>query len=110
MSLGSTSPAWPESWDSAFKYAEDHDVVVVAAAGNRSGGMSQVGAPATIPGVLTVAGVDESGKARRTPPPRASRSGWPPRPSRWSAACPAVTMPAGPAPPAPRRSSPAWWR
>jgi len=63
MSLGSTSPAWPESWDDAFKYAEDHDVVVVAAAGNRSGGMSQVGAPATIPGVLTVAGVDESGKA-----------------------------------------------
>lgn len=65
MSLGSTSPAWPESWDSAFKYAEDHDVVVVAAAGNRSGGMSQVGAPATIPGVLTVAGVDESGKASK---------------------------------------------
>ncbi len=63
MSLGSTSPAWPESWDDAFKYAEDHDVVIVAAAGNRSGGMSQVGAPATIPGVLTVAGVDESGKA-----------------------------------------------
>lgn len=63
MSLGSTSPAWPESWDSAFKYAEDHDVVLVAAAGNRSGGMSQVGAPATIPGVLTVAGVDENGKA-----------------------------------------------
>ncbi|MGZ2224380.1 S8 family serine peptidase [Glutamicibacter nicotianae] len=63
MSLGSTSPAWPESWDDAFKYAEDHDVVIVAAAGNRSGGMSQVGAPATIPGVLTVAGVDTSGKA-----------------------------------------------
>jgi len=63
MSLGSTSPAWPESWDDAFKYAENHDVVIVAAAGNRSGGMSQVGAPATIPGVLTVAGVDESGKA-----------------------------------------------
>lgn len=65
MSLGSTSPAWPESWDAAFKYAEDKDVVIVAAAGNRSGGMSQVGAPATIPGVLTVAGVDESGKASK---------------------------------------------
>lgn len=63
MSLGSTSPAWPESWDEAFKYAEERDVVVVAAAGNRSGGMNQVGAPATIPGVLTVAGVDENGKA-----------------------------------------------
>jgi len=65
MSLGSTSPAWPESWDEAFKYAEDRDVVIVAAAGNRSGGMNQVGAPATIPGVLTVAGVDESGKASK---------------------------------------------
>ena len=65
MSLGSTSPAWPESWDEAFKYAEDKDVVIVAAAGNRSGGMSQVGAPATIPGVLTVAGVDESGQASK---------------------------------------------
>lgn len=63
MSLGSTSPAWPESWDEAFKYAEERDVVVVAAAGNRSGGMNQVGAPATIPGVLTVAGVDENDKA-----------------------------------------------
>ncbi|MHC6175709.1 S8 family serine peptidase [Glutamicibacter endophyticus] len=63
MSLGSTSPAWPESWDDAFKYAEDKDVVIVAAAGNRSGGMSQVGAPATIPGVLTVAGVDAQDKA-----------------------------------------------
>ena len=63
MSLGSTSPAWPESWDAAFKYAEERDVVIVAAAGNRSGGMTQVGAPATIPGVLTVAGVDEAGKA-----------------------------------------------
>ena len=63
MSLGSTSPAWPQSWDEAFKYAEENDVVIVAAAGNRSGGMSQVGAPATIPGVLTVAGIDENGKA-----------------------------------------------
>ncbi|PQZ91708.1 peptidase S8 [Arthrobacter sp. MYb227] len=63
MSLGSTRPEWPVSWDRAFKYAEDHDVVVVAAAGNRAGGMSQVGAPATIPGVLTVAGIDRDGKA-----------------------------------------------
>ena len=63
MSLGSTRPEWPVSWDRAFKYAEDHDVVVVAAAGNRAGGMNQVGAPATIPGVLTVAGIDREGKA-----------------------------------------------
>lgn len=63
ISLGSTQPDWPVSWDTAFKYAEDNDVVVVAAAGNRAGGMKQVGAPATIPGVLTVAGIDRNGKA-----------------------------------------------
>ncbi|MGG5173974.1 S8 family serine peptidase [Pseudarthrobacter sp. J1763] len=58
ISLGSTSPEWPQSWDAAFLYAEQKDVVVVAAAGNRQGGNVQVGAPATIPGVLTVAGLD----------------------------------------------------
>ncbi|WP_309080437.1 S8 family serine peptidase [Zhihengliuella sp.] len=63
LSLGSTSTSWPQSWDDAFRYAEEQDVVVVAAAGNRSGGMMQVGAPATIPGVLTVAGVNRAGEA-----------------------------------------------
>ncbi|MDP9883258.1 subtilisin family serine protease [Sinomonas atrocyanea] len=63
ISLGSSSPVWPESWDSAFLYAEQHDVVIVAAAGNRVGGNLQVGAPATIPGVLTVAGLDRQRKA-----------------------------------------------
>ncbi|WP_396157213.1 S8 family peptidase [Arthrobacter sp.] len=63
MSLGSSSTAWPESWDDAFLYAEQHDVVIVAAAGNRGVGMVQVGAPATIPGVLTVAGLNREGKA-----------------------------------------------
>ncbi|MBD8043164.1 S8 family serine peptidase [Arthrobacter sp. Sa2BUA2] len=63
MSLGSSSTAWPESWDDAFLYAEQNDVVIVAAAGNRGVGMIQVGAPATIPGVLTVAGLDRQGKA-----------------------------------------------
>ncbi len=38
-------------------------MVIVAAAGNRVGGNVQVGAPATIPGVLTVAGLDRKGKA-----------------------------------------------
>ncbi|MFJ6003315.1 S8 family serine peptidase [Arthrobacter sp. NPDC092385] len=63
MSLGSTSTAWPESWDEAFLYAEQNDVVIVAAAGNRAGGLAQVGAPATIPGVLAVAGLDRAGVA-----------------------------------------------
>lgn len=63
ISLGSTSPEWPQSWDAAFLYAEQKDVVIVAAAGNRLGGNIQVGAPATIPGILTVAGLDRKGAA-----------------------------------------------
>ena len=65
MSLGSSSTTWPESWDQAFLYAEQKDVLIVAAAGNRAGGLTQVGAPATIPGVLSVAGLDREGKASR---------------------------------------------
>ncbi|NKX53235.1 S8 family serine peptidase [Arthrobacter sp. E918] len=63
MSLTSSTTSWPQSWDSAFLYAEQHDVVIVAAAGNRAGGSFQSGAPATIPGVLTVAGLDRRGNA-----------------------------------------------
>jgi len=54
---------WPESWDEAFLYADEHDVVMVAAAGNRGSGTAVVGAPATIPGVLTVGGVTKAGIA-----------------------------------------------
>ncbi|GAA1179578.1 S8 family peptidase [Nesterenkonia xinjiangensis] len=50
---------WPESWDEAFLNAAENDVLIVAAAGNRVSGSWSVGAPATIPGVLTVAGVNE---------------------------------------------------
>ena len=63
LSLTRNSSDWPASWDEAFLYAFEHDVVVVAAAGNRASGTDQVGAPATIPGVLVVAGVDRNGKA-----------------------------------------------
>lgn len=63
MSLTRNTLDWPPSWDSAFQYAFDHDVVIVAAAGNRGSGTTEVGAPATIPGVLTVAGVDRNGHA-----------------------------------------------
>ncbi|WP_243073549.1 S8 family serine peptidase [Microbacterium sp. SS28] len=63
LSLTTNTPDWDESWDDAFLYAFDHDVVVVVAAGNRGSGTTRVGAPATIPGVLTVAGVDPRGRA-----------------------------------------------
>ena len=63
MSLTRNTLEWPESWDDAFLYAMQNDVVVVAAAGNRGSGTTVVGAPATMPGVLTVAGVDSTGEA-----------------------------------------------
>ncbi|GAB2967330.1 S8 family peptidase [Frigoribacterium salinisoli] len=63
MSLTRNTLDWPTSWDDAFLYAMEHDVVVVAAAGNRGSGTTEVGAPATMPGVLTVAGVDRQGTA-----------------------------------------------
>ncbi len=63
MSLTTNVPDWDESWDKAFLYAHEKDVVVIVAAGNRASGTTRVGAPATIPGVLTVGGVDPSGRA-----------------------------------------------
>ncbi|WP_248283494.1 S8 family serine peptidase [Cryobacterium arcticum] len=63
MSLTRNTLDWPTSWDDAFMYAFENDVVVVAAAGNRGSGTTEVGAPATIPGVLTVAGVDRTKEA-----------------------------------------------
>lgn len=63
LSLTTNTPDWDESWDDAFLYAFENDVVVVVAAGNRGSGTTRVGAPATIPGVLAVGGVDPSGRA-----------------------------------------------
>jgi type VII secretion-associated serine protease mycosin len=63
MSLTRNTIDWPESWDDAFLYAMQNDVVIVAAAGNRGSGTVEVGAPATMPGVLTVSGVDRNGVA-----------------------------------------------
>lgn len=63
MSLTRNTLEWPESWDKAFLYAMQHNVVVVAAAGNRGSGTTEVGAPATMPGVLAVGGVDVNGNA-----------------------------------------------
>ena len=61
MSFTRETLDWPESWDTAFLRAEKAGIVMVAAAGNRGSGTAVVGAPATIPGVLTVAGVDAAG-------------------------------------------------
>lgn len=63
MSFTRNTLDWPESWDEAFLYADAHDVVMIAAAGNRGSGTAVVGAPATIPGVLTVGGVTRAGVA-----------------------------------------------
>jgi type VII secretion-associated serine protease mycosin len=63
LSLTRNTREWPTSWDDAFSYAESRNVVVIAAAGNRGSGTEAVGAPATMPGVLTVGGVTRSGAA-----------------------------------------------
>jgi subtilisin family serine protease len=63
LSLTRNSVTWPESWDRAFLYAFENDVVIVAAAGNRADGTEEVSAPATIPGVIAVAGLDRDGIA-----------------------------------------------
>lgn len=63
LSFTTNTLTWDPSWDDAFQYAFDHDVVVVVAAGNKGSGTEEVGAPATIPGVLTVGGVNRAGAA-----------------------------------------------
>jgi type VII secretion-associated serine protease mycosin len=63
LSLTRNSVSWPESWDKAFLYAFQNDVVIVAAVGNRLDGTEQVSAPATVPGVIAVAGVDINANA-----------------------------------------------
>ncbi len=59
ISLSRNSKSWPKSWDSAFSYAFENDVVVVAASGNRLGEQSNPSAPATMPGVVAVGGVSK---------------------------------------------------
>lgn len=63
LSFTTNTLDWDPRWDDAFMYAYDNDVVVVVAAGNRGSGTDRVGAPATIPGVLAVGGVDRAGRA-----------------------------------------------
>ena len=61
MSLGWDDPSWPQSWDDAFDYAYEHDVVIVACVGNRSQGAKQAWSPATVPGVVGVGGLNRNG-------------------------------------------------
>lgn len=63
ISLSRNSDRWPKSWDEAFVYAFQNDVVVVASSGNSTDGSPGLTAPATIPGVVAVAGVDRKGKS-----------------------------------------------
>ncbi len=57
LSLSRNSLKWPISWDEAFSYAFQNDVVIIAASGNKSEANFRPTAPATIPGVVAVAGV-----------------------------------------------------
>lgn len=62
MSLGWDDPAWPSSWDEAFKYAYEKDVLVVACVGNASQGATQAWSPSTVPGVIGVGGLGKNGR------------------------------------------------
>jgi serine protease len=63
LSLGGLSGGRPERYDKGLRYAEGHDVVVVAAAGN-VGADRGVATPANRPGVVAVSAVDRSGTFR----------------------------------------------
>lgn len=60
LSLTRNSRTWPDSWDKAFLYALQNNVVVVSASGNRADGGGRPTAPATMPGVLSVGGLTKS--------------------------------------------------
>ncbi|MBX6390616.1 MAG: S8 family serine peptidase, partial [Frankia sp.] len=61
LSLGSAGAPSPLE-RSAVTYAMDHDVIVVAAAGNRDAGDETIIAPANIPGVIAVTGYQSDGE------------------------------------------------
>ena len=62
ISLSRDSRTWPKSWDRAFSYAFEKDVVIVAASGNKVGEASKPSAPATMPGVVAVGGLSKTGE------------------------------------------------
>ncbi|MFZ9744667.1 MAG: S8 family peptidase, partial [Aquiluna sp.] len=59
LSISRNSVSWPASWDSAFLYAMDRGVLIIAASGNESQNLKSATAPATLPGVVSVTAVDE---------------------------------------------------
>ena len=65
LSVSRASRNWPASWDEAFLYAMEKDVVIVAASGNKLDGQNSPTAPATIPGVISVTSVDREGNASK---------------------------------------------
>lgn len=64
LSISRNSVTWPASWDSAFLYAMQNDVVIVAASGNESAILQSATAPATIPGVISVTAVGKAGEVK----------------------------------------------
>lgn len=60
LSLTRNSRTWPSSWDEAFLYALERDVIVVSASGNRLDGSGSPSAPGTMPGVLSVGGLTKT--------------------------------------------------
>jgi type VII secretion-associated serine protease mycosin len=62
LSIGFAGPASPELVE-AVRYALAKDVVVVASAGNTLENGRPVGQPASIPGVIAVAGADQQARA-----------------------------------------------
>jgi type VII secretion-associated serine protease mycosin len=63
INLSNGVPDVTDEQVAAVNYALAHDVVVVAAVGNTTEGDSAVISPAAIPGVLAVAGTDQTGNA-----------------------------------------------
>jgi subtilisin family serine protease len=60
LSLVMNREWWSTQWDEAFLAAEEAGVLIVVAAGNKGSGTDSVGAPATIPGVLVVGGINRA--------------------------------------------------